>query len=260
LVHKRTSALHNGMSALPPKADMCCATRDVRFKPKADICTAPVHVRFTPKSEHRALSFKRQLGPRAGVLLTSAQPEPIKSREVTNDSFIGGTKEDGHVVPAARGSGVRRRSRRHDGDDDRRPHLNHVPTMAGGVGREAVRTFYRDHLVGKFFPPDVKMTNISRTVGLDQVVDEIAISFTHTAPIDWLLPGVPSTDKRVEMVVAVIVGFKDGKISHEHIYWDQASVLVQIGLLNPADLPVGGAEIARKVVNPKLPSRRISSA
>jgi carboxymethylenebutenolidase len=62
------------------------------------------------------------------------------------------------------------------------------------------------------------------------------------------------------MVVAVIVGFKDGKISHEHIYWDQASVLVQIGLLNPADLPVGGAEIARKVVNPKLPSRRISSA
>jgi len=140
------------------------------------------------------------------------------------------------------------------------PHLNHVPTMAGGVGREAVRTFYRDHLVGKFFPPDVKMTNISRTVGLDQVVDEIAISFTHTAPIDWLLPGVPSTDKRVEMVVAVIVGFKDGKISHEHIYWDQASVLVQIGLLNPADLPVGGAEIARKVVNPKLPSRLISSA
>jgi len=136
------------------------------------------------------------------------------------------------------------------------PHLNHVPTMAGGVGREAVRAFYRDHLVGKFFPPDVKMTNISRTVGVDQVVDEIAISFTHTAPIDWLLPGIPSTDKRVEMVVAVIVGFNDGKISHEHIYWDQASVLTQIGLLNPTGLPVGGAEIARKVVNPKLPSRR----
>lgn len=136
------------------------------------------------------------------------------------------------------------------------PHLNHVPTMAGGVGREGVRTFYRDHLVGKFFPPDVQMSSVSRTVGQDQVVDEIAISFTHTAPIDWLLPGVPATGKRVEMAVAVIVGFKDGKISHEHIYWDQASVLVQVGLLDPAGLPVAGAEVARKVVNPKLPSRR----
>jgi len=138
------------------------------------------------------------------------------------------------------------------------PHLNHVPSMAGGVGRDGVRTFYRDHLVGKFFPPDVKMTNVSRTVGHDQVVEELVISFTHTTPIDWLLPMVPPTGKPVEMVVVVIVGFKDGKISHEHIYWDQASVLVQIGLLNPAGLPVTGAESARKVLNrknPKLPPR-----
>jgi carboxymethylenebutenolidase len=135
-------------------------------------------------------------------------------------------------------------------------HLTHVPTMAGGVGRAGVQAFYRNHLVGKFFPPDVTMTNVSRTVGQDQLVDEIAINFTHTQPIDWLLPGVPPTGKRVEMAVAVIVGFRNGKISHEHIYWDQASVLVQIGLLNPAGLPVGGAEIARKVVNPKLPARR----
>ena len=138
------------------------------------------------------------------------------------------------------------------------PHLNHVPTMAGGVGRPGVQAFYRDHLVGRFFPPDVTMTNLSRTVGQDQVVDEIAINFTHTQQIDWLLPGVPATGKHVEMAVAVIVGFRDGKISHEHIYWDQASVLVQVGLLNPAGLPVGGAEIARKVVNPKLPSRQFS--
>jgi len=128
--------------------------------------------------------------------------------------------------------------------------------MAGGVGCEGVRTFYRDHLVGKFFPPDVTMTNVSRTVGQDQVVDEVAISFTHTEPIDWLLPGIPATGKRVEMAVAVIVGFRNGKISHEHIYWDQASVLVQSGSLNPTGSPVGGAEIARKIVNPKLPSRR----
>jgi carboxymethylenebutenolidase len=137
------------------------------------------------------------------------------------------------------------------------PHLNHVPSMAGGVGREGVHAFYRDHLVGKFFPPDMKMTDVSRTVGHDQVVDEVVISFTHTTPIDWLLPGVAPTGKPVEMAVAVIVGFKDGKISHEHIYWDQASVLVQVGLLNPAGLPVSGAEIARKVLNPKLPARRM---
>ena len=137
------------------------------------------------------------------------------------------------------------------------PHLNHVPTMAGGVGRDGVHAFYRDHLVGKFFPPDVKMDNLSRTVGTDQIVEELAISFTHTTAIDWLLPGVAPTGKPVELVVVVIVGFKDGKISHEHIYWDQASMLVQIGLLDPKGLPVSGAEVARKVVNPKLPSRVI---
>jgi carboxymethylenebutenolidase len=137
------------------------------------------------------------------------------------------------------------------------PHLHNVPSMIGGVGRDGVRAFYRDHLVGKFFPPDVTMTDVSRTVGSDQVVDEVVISFTHTTPIDWLLPGVPPTGKRVEMAVAVIVGFKDGKISHEHIYWDQASVLVQIGLLDPAGLPVCGAEGARRVLNPKLPPRRM---
>ena len=135
------------------------------------------------------------------------------------------------------------------------PHLNHVPTMAGGVGQDGVRAFYRDHLVGKFFPPDVKMESVSRTVGEDRVVEELFISFTHTTVIDWLLPGVAPTGKAVEMAVAVIVGFKGDKISHEHIYWDQAGVLVQIGLLNPAGLPVTGADSARKVLNPNLPSR-----
>jgi carboxymethylenebutenolidase len=137
------------------------------------------------------------------------------------------------------------------------PHLTNVPTMVGGVGYEGVRAFYRDHLVGKFFPPDVKMTEVSRTVGENQIVDELVISFTHTTMIDWFLPGVAPTGKSVEVAVAVIAGFKDGKISHEHIYWDQASVLVQIGLLDPKGLPVSGPESARKVLNPKLPSRKI---
>jgi carboxymethylenebutenolidase len=138
-----------------------------------------------------------------------------------------------------------------------RPHLNNVPPMTGGVGREGVRKFYTNHLVGKFFPPDVEMLDVSLTIGEDQIVDEQVIRFTHTKVIDWMLPGVPPTGKKVEVAVAVIVGFEGGKIAHEHIYWDQASVLVQIGLLNPAGLPVSGAEGARKVLDPTLPARVI---
>ncbi len=137
------------------------------------------------------------------------------------------------------------------------PHLHNVPTMIGGVGRAGVRNFYKDHLVGKFFPPDVKMMSVSNTVSDTQIVDEVVISFTHTVPIDWMLPGVAPTGKPVEVALAVIVGFKDGKISHEHIYWDQAAVLAQIGLLDPKGLPVVGAESARKVLNPKLPAREM---
>jgi len=139
------------------------------------------------------------------------------------------------------------------------PHLNHVPTMMGGVGREGVRAFYRDHLVGKFFPPDVTMTAVSRTVGESQIVEEMVISVTHTAEIEWMLPGIEPTGKRVEAAFVVVVGMKDGKVSHEHIYWDQASVLVQIGLLDPTGLPVVGAEAARKVLDPGLPGRTLSS-
>lgn len=135
------------------------------------------------------------------------------------------------------------------------PHLNHVPVMAGGVGKEGVRQFYNDHLVGKFFPPDVKITNVSSTIGEDQIVEELVISFTHSVEIDWLLPGVAPTNKFVEIAIIALVGFKDDKITHEHIYWDQASVLVQTGLLDPKGLPVCGAESARKVLDPKLPSR-----
>jgi carboxymethylenebutenolidase len=117
------------------------------------------------------------------------------------------------------------------------PQLDHVPTMAGSVGRDGVRDFYSDHLVGKFFPPDVKMQSVSRTVSESSVVEELFISFTHTTVIDWLLPGVAPTGKPVELAVAVVAGFKDDKISHEHIYWDQAGVLVQIGLLKRTQGP-----------------------
>ena len=137
------------------------------------------------------------------------------------------------------------------------PHLTNIPVPVGGVGRQGVRDFYRNHLVGKFFPPDVEMINVSQTVGEDQIVDELVIRFTHTREIEWMLPGVRPTGRRVEAAFAVIVKVEGGKIAHEHIYWDQASVLVQLGLLNPAGLPVSGAEAARKVLDPTLLARVI---
>lgn len=136
-----------------------------------------------------------------------------------------------------------------------RPHLNHVPVLAGGTGTSAVRAFYANHLVGKFFPPDTEIIPVSRTIGTDQMVDEMVLTFTHTTEIDWLLPGVPPTGRRVEIPIVVIVGVADGLITHEHIYWDQASVLVQVGLLPAEGLPVSGAEQARKILDPSLPSR-----
>ena len=135
------------------------------------------------------------------------------------------------------------------------PHLNHVPTMMGGVGREGVRAFYRDHLVGKFFPPDVTMTTVSRTVDEHRIVEELVITFTHTAEIDWMLPRVKPTGRRVEAAFVVVGGIENGAVSNEHIYWDQASVLVQIGLLDPTGLPVCGVESTRKVVDPTRPAR-----
>lgn len=131
------------------------------------------------------------------------------------------------------------------------PHLNHVPAMAGGIGRQGVRDFYANHLVGKFFPPDVEIVPVSRTVGADQIVEELVIRFTHTTEIDWMLPGVKPTGKRVEVGVVAIVKVEGDKIAHEHIYWDQAGVLVQVGLLDVAGLPVNPGS-ARTVLEPTL--------
>ncbi len=133
------------------------------------------------------------------------------------------------------------------------PHLVSVPTMMGGQGPEAVRRFYANRLIGRFFPPDVKLDVISRTYSEERYVEELIISFTHTAVIDWMLPKVEPTGKYVEAVFVVIVGIEAGKVSYEHILWDQANVLVQIGLIDPAGLPVTGAGAAAKLRNPALP-------
>lgn len=136
------------------------------------------------------------------------------------------------------------------------PYVNHVPTMTGGVGHDELKRFYKYHFIGAN-PPDTALTLISRTVGADSVVDELLFSFTHTSEIDWMLPGIAPTGRKVEIPLVAIVQFRDGKVAHEHIYWDQASVLVQIGRLNPAGLPVAGVETAHKTLDRTLPSNTL---
>ncbi len=125
-------------------------------------------------------------------------------------------------------------------------YVNHVPVMTGGCGKAELRAFYSTDFISKM-PPDTKLTPVSRTVGEDQLVDEMIFSFTHTEEMPWMLPGVAATNQHVEIPLVVIVKFRDGKVAHEHIYWDQGSVLKQIGLITDARLPVFGAETARKV-------------
>ena len=135
-------------------------------------------------------------------------------------------------------------------------YVNHVPVMTGGVGHDELREFYSKRFIPQM-PPDTAMTPVSRTIGIDRVVDEMVFEFTHTIKMDWMLPGVDPTGKHVRVALVVIVHFRDGKLAHEHIYWDQATVLAQLGLIDAAKLPVAGVESAEKVLDPKLPSNEL---
>lgn len=129
------------------------------------------------------------------------------------------------------------------------PYVNHVPVMTGGVGSREVRHFYGTYFIPSH-PPDTEVVPVARTVGENRLVDELIHKFTHTIEMPWILPGVPPTGKRVEIAVVVVVQFKEGKIAGERIYWDQASVLAQVGLLDATTVPATGVEASRKVVHP----------
>ena len=137
-----------------------------------------------------------------------------------------------------------------------RPYVNHVPTMTGGVGQQELYRFYKNHFIPKL-PRDLKIIPVSRTVGPDRLVDEILFCFTHDVEIDFLLPGIPPTGKYVEIPTVAIVQFRGGKLAHEHIHWDQATALVQLGLLDPKNLPVAGRETAQKLVDETQPSNTL---
>lgn len=136
------------------------------------------------------------------------------------------------------------------------PYVNHIPTMTGGVGYQHLRRFYKHHFIPKT-PKDTTLIPISRTIGEGILVDEMLFCFTHDIEIDWMLPGLAPTGKRVEIPLVAIVKFRGDKLYNEHIYWDQASVLVQLGVLDPKGLPVAGIETANKLVDESLPSNTL---
>jgi carboxymethylenebutenolidase len=111
------------------------------------------------------------------------------------------------------------------------PYVLAVPSGTGGMGRIGVREFYARQFLPNI-PPDLDLTSLSQTFGNDKIVEEFVIRFTHTLEMDWMLPGVPATGRRVEFALVGIIQFDAGKVAHEHLYWDQATVLSQLGVLD----------------------------
>ena len=135
-------------------------------------------------------------------------------------------------------------------------YVNHVPVMTGGTGSDALREFYSRYFIPQM-PPDIFPTPVSQTIGPARIVEEAVYKFTHSLAMDWLLPGVPPTGKPIEIGVVGIIQFRDGKIASEHLFWDQATVLVQLGLIDAARLPTLGAESARRLLDPSVPLNQL---
>ncbi|GAA1403493.1 dienelactone hydrolase family protein [Pseudonocardia kongjuensis] len=136
------------------------------------------------------------------------------------------------------------------------PYVNIAPTVMGGVGHDMLLRFYKYHFVD-VHPDDTTMIPVSRTVGVNRIVQELVLRFTHDREIPYLLPGIAPTGRPMEVAMVAIVSFRGDRIYNEHIYFDQASVLVQAGLIEPDGLPVAGAEVARKVLDKNVEPNRL---
>ena len=130
-------------------------------------------------------------------------------------------------------------------------YVNHVPTMIGGHGARELYRYYKYHFIPQM--QGASLIPISRTVGADRVVDEFVVHLKHDHPNDTMLPGIAPTGKEIRVPFVVVVQFRGDKLYKEHIYWDQASVLAQIGMLNPAELPISGGEQADKILDAQSP-------
>jgi carboxymethylenebutenolidase len=111
------------------------------------------------------------------------------------------------------------------------PYLLMIATGTACIGRAAVREYYADHFLPAI-PPDLELASLSQTIGSDRFVEEMVVRFTHTIEMDWLLPTLRPTGRRAEFIIAAVIGFERGKVAHEHIYWDQANLLSQMGVLD----------------------------
>ncbi len=132
------------------------------------------------------------------------------------------------------------------------PRVTIIPTMIGGRGLEELHNFYARHFLNQL-PPDIEVKSLTRTVGQGRVVDELIVRFTHTVQMDWVLPGIAPTGKRIEFAMAVVVQTQGDKIQSENLYWDNATILKQAGLISDPKLPILGAESARNQLNPTEP-------
>lgn len=144
------------------------------------------------------------------------------------------------------------------------PYVNHIPTMTGGIGRGPLTDFYTNHFVFNN-PGDTKLELVSRTVGVDRVIDEFVFSFTHDRVIDWILPGVPPTHKYARIPFTSVVNVRGDRLYHEHIAWDQATALRQLGLLPeylpfPYPLPDGRLPAKGKRFEYRVPTAGVETA
>lgn len=136
-----------------------------------------------------------------------------------------------------------------------KPVLIHVPVGTGATGREALRKFYAEVFIPQM-PEEVELELLSRSVGQDRVVDELILHLTHSVRMDWFVPGVEPTGRRLAVPHVGTIAFENGKISSEHIYWDQSTVLFQLGLLQPS-LPVMGADQKDRLLDSDAPANRL---
>jgi carboxymethylenebutenolidase len=135
------------------------------------------------------------------------------------------------------------------------PVLIHVPVGTGATGREALRKFYKEIFIPQL-PPDAELHLLTRSVADNRLIDEFILRFTHTVQMDWFAPGIAPTGRRLEVPHVGVISFENRKISSEHIYWDQATVLLQLGILK-GDLPALGAEQGDRLLNPNAPANKL---
>jgi len=135
------------------------------------------------------------------------------------------------------------------------PVLIHVPVGTGASGKEPLRAFYKDIFIPQM-PPDIALELLTRTVAQNRIVDEFVLCFTHTVRMDWFAPGIEPTGRKLVVPHVGIISFDGGKISSEHIYWDQATVLLQMGIVNE-DMPILGAEQADRLFDSTAPANKL---